>query len=175
MTPMNDIELQNLSSTVFEDNAPYHSNTLSHLVLLESPFAGHNEWEISKNVTYARAAMRACFAMGKYPFASHLLYTQPGILDDNVSSERMLGIRAGLEWGKLAKESVFFMDRGFSNGMQIGLLDAMTVGRRINVYSLDDFKDSHITKQAMIDMSIVAREIHDDLSKLVKHGRLDKG
>lgn len=54
------------------------------LVLLESPYAGN----VELNVTYARACMRDCLKRGEAPFASHLLYTQPGVLDDLVPNER---------------------------------------------------------------------------------------
>jgi hypothetical protein len=43
-------------------------------VLLESPYAG----DVDGNLHYARAAMRDCLHLGEAPFASHLLYTQPG-------------------------------------------------------------------------------------------------
>jgi hypothetical protein len=64
-------------------------------VIVESPFAG----DIEANVIYARAAVRDCVLRGEAPIASHLLFTQPGILDDNVPEERALGIEAGLAWG----------------------------------------------------------------------------
>jgi hypothetical protein len=63
-------------------------------VILESPYAG----DIERNVAYARAAMRDSLLRGEAPIASHLLYTQPGVLDDQVSDERRLGIEAGLVW-----------------------------------------------------------------------------
>ena len=53
------------------------------LVVLESPFAGN----VEMNIHYARACMADCLARGEAPFASHLLYTQPGILDDDIPEE----------------------------------------------------------------------------------------
>ncbi len=64
-------------------------------VLVESPFKGDDE----RNIEYARACLHDCFLRKEAPFASHLLYTQPGVLDDNVPDERELGIEAGLVWG----------------------------------------------------------------------------
>jgi hypothetical protein len=61
-------------------------------VLIESPYAG----DVERNEKYARACMRDCFERGEAPFASHLLYTQPGVLDDTLHHERALGIDAGL-------------------------------------------------------------------------------
>ncbi len=46
--------------------------------IIESPFAG----DVERNVRYARAAMRDCLMRRETPYASHLLYTQEGVLDD---------------------------------------------------------------------------------------------
>ena len=54
---------------------------------------------------------------GEAPIASHLLYTQPGILNDNVKQERQLGIDAGLAWKEVADKHVFYIDFGYSAGM----------------------------------------------------------
>lgn len=83
------------------------------LVILESPYAG----EVEANVAYARAAVRDSLARGEAPIASHLLYTQPGILDDLVPDERAQGIAAGLAWRTKADAAVFYVDRGWSRGM----------------------------------------------------------
>lgn len=64
------------------------------LVIVESPYAG----DVDANVTYARRALRDCLERGEAPIASHLLYTQPGVLDDTVPEQRALGIAAGLAW-----------------------------------------------------------------------------
>ena len=56
---------------------------MNNLVLLESPYAG----DIEANLSYARACMRDCFERGEAPFASHLLYTQMGVLDDTIPAE----------------------------------------------------------------------------------------
>lgn len=97
------------------------------LVLLESPYAG----DIVKNTQYARKCMRDCFLRGEYPFASHLLYTQDGILNDDIAEERFLGITAGLEWGKFADYTVVYTDLGISNGMRYGIENAEKSGREI--------------------------------------------
>lgn len=82
-------------------------------VILESPLAG----DVAENVKYARQCMRDCLLRGEAPFASHLLYAQDGILDDLVHDERELGINAGFEWRSAAELTVFYVDRGWSNGM----------------------------------------------------------
>ena len=47
-------------------------------LMLKSPYAG----DIATNVDYARACLRDCLQRGEAPLASHLLYTQPDVLDD---------------------------------------------------------------------------------------------
>lgn len=94
-----------------------------NLVVIESPFApsdGKNE-TLDMNVTYARRAMADCFKRGEAPYASHLLYTQPWVLDDTIPSERSLGMRAGFHWGDLAAYRVVYIDRGVSKGMEAGI------------------------------------------------------
>ena len=102
---------------------------MSRLVVVESPYAGKTKEEVEKNVSYARACMRDCFLRGEYPFASHLLYTQPGVLDDNNHKERELGIKAGLEWVKVAEATVVYTDLGISEGMKQGIKRAEKDGR----------------------------------------------
>ncbi len=96
-------------------------------VIVESPYAG----DVELNVTYARACLHDCLLRGEAPIASHLLYTQPGVLDDTIPEERKLGIEAGLVWGILAEMSAVYTDLGFSNGMRFGIGRAETEGRPI--------------------------------------------
>jgi hypothetical protein len=102
------------------------------LVLLESPYAG----SVEVNVAYARAAMRDCLLRGESPFASHLLYTQPGVLDDNTPDERTLGIEAGLAWGMLADRTVVYTDLGITPGMRRGIEHAVNHGRPVEMRSI---------------------------------------
>jgi hypothetical protein len=91
-------------------------------VILESPYAG----DVLTNVNYARRCVRDSVLRGEAPIASHLLFTQPGILDDLVPEERALGIDAGLAWMAVADAMVLYIDRGMSKGMQ----EAMRVAQR---------------------------------------------
>lgn len=86
-------------------------------IIIESPYAG----EVERNLAYARAAMRDSLLRGESPIASHLLYTQPGILDDDIPEERELGIKAGLAWSPHVEGVVFYMDHGMSRGMNLAL------------------------------------------------------
>lgn len=101
-------------------------------VIVESPFAG----DVERNAEYARAALRDCLHRGEAPFASHLLYTQPGVLDDSRPEERELGIEAGLVWGFGADATVVYTDLGISPGMRTGIDRARTEGRPVEYRSL---------------------------------------
>lgn len=102
------------------------------LVIIESPYAG----DVERNERYARAAMADSLTRGEAPFASHLLYTQPGVLDDTDPSERALGIRAGLAWGREACATVVYTDLGLSRGMFWGIVRAHRDGRPVEYRSL---------------------------------------
>lgn len=82
-------------------------------VILESPYAG----DVTLHLRYLRACMRDCLLQGEAPFASHGLYTQPGVLRDEVLDEREHGIAAGFVWRALARKTVFYTDLGWSRGM----------------------------------------------------------
>ena len=78
-------------------------------VILESPFAG----DIERNIQYARMAVRDSLSRGEAPIASHLLYTQEGILKDEIPEERQWGIDAGLAWKSVADKHIsFFLSCG---------------------------------------------------------------
>ena len=86
-------------------------------VILESPYAG----DIERNVEYARKCVRHSLSLGESPIASHLLYTQEGILNDDIEEERMWGINAGLAWKSVAEKHVFYIDYGISRGMEYAM------------------------------------------------------
>ena len=103
------------------------------LVILESPFAG----DVEENTTYARACLRDSLSRGEAPIASHLLYTQPGVLDDDIPEERAWGIDAGLAWRRVAEGSVVYIDRGISTGMEYGIKAARDAGLPVEFRSLE--------------------------------------
>lgn len=118
-------------------------------VVLESPFAGRGTGlagETAKNVDYARACLRDCLNRGEAPIASHLLYTQPGVLNDDDPAERKWGIEAGLEWGSLAEASVVYVDRGISKGMKFGVARARKEGRIVEYRSLNGLPADELKK-----------------------------
>ena len=87
-------------------------------VILESPYAGEHT---GRNIKYARECVKDSLLRNESPIASHLLYTQEGILDDNITTERDLRINAGLAWASVADLQVFYCDYGFSTGMEKAL------------------------------------------------------
>lgn len=103
------------------------------LVILESPYAG----DVEKNIAYARRAVRDSLLRGEAPIASHLLYTQEGILDDDIPHDRALGIEAGLAWRRVSEATVVYADLGVSKGMKYGLELAKKYGRKIEFRSLE--------------------------------------
>ena len=118
-------------------------------VIVESPFAGkgstpeEKKADEQRNLEYLRACMHDCFLRGEAPFASHGLYTQPGVLDDNVPEERKLGIEAGLVWGEHAEYTVLYIDLGISTGMKYGIENANKKGRKVVIRSLPEWRGSN--------------------------------
>lgn len=103
------------------------------LVIIESPYAG----DVEANVAYARRCVRDSLLRGEAPIASHLLYTQPGILDDDVPAERQHGIDAGLAWRAVAQASVVYADRGISRGMEYGIAAARSAGLTVEFRNIE--------------------------------------
>ena len=85
------------------------------LVNLESPYAG----DIELNTLYARFCMHdSIINHGEAPFASHLLYTQPHVLREEVPRERQLGIEAGRDFSAMTQKTIMYLDLGLSSGMR---------------------------------------------------------
>ena len=101
-------------------------------VVIESPFAG----DVERNIQYARECMSDSLKRGEAPIASHLLYTQPGILDDTDPAQRERGIKAGFAWNAFAELTVVYTDLGISKGMEYGIENAKAAGREIEYRSL---------------------------------------
>lgn len=137
------------------------------LVILESPYAG----EVDLNIRYARGCMRDCLKRGEAPYASHLLYTQEFVLDDNDPEERSLGIRAGMAWGAMASKTVVYVDRGISGGMRYGIGKAASMGRPVEYRSVH-YQDAEVvaidkkTSQGIGGPSITTTDLYVHLKNL---------
>ena len=112
------------------------------LVIIESPYSAHfpdGSWDqatADRNLQYAREAMADCFKRGEAPFASHLLYTQPGVLNDRIKEERQQGMEAGFKWGQVSDATVVYIDLGMSNGMTEGMKVARLRNRPVEIRRL---------------------------------------
>jgi hypothetical protein len=102
------------------------------LVILESPYAG----DVKENIKYARACVKDSLLRGEAPIASHLLYTQEGILDAENPVERQLGIDSGLAWKAVAHGSVVYTDKGITQGMEYGIAAAKKQGLTVEYRKL---------------------------------------
>lgn len=91
------------------------------LTIIESPFAAPTPEGVKENERYARECMCDSLKRGEAPYASHLLYTQPGVLNDRDPEERALGMVAGFAFGLVAKRAAIYTDRGISSGMRAGI------------------------------------------------------
>ncbi len=103
----------NVSSVLNALRTANHSPGTLKLVIIESPYAG----DIETHTGYARACLRDSLNRGEAPIASHILYTQEGVLQDHIDEERQWGIAAGLAWRKVAELAAFYTDHGWSDGM----------------------------------------------------------
>ena len=121
-------------------------------VIVESPYAGDTEAVIARNVAYARLALRFALLHGFAPFASHLLYTQPGVLDDGVPWQRALGIKAGLHLGERCQETWLFIDWGISRGMRQGYTAAARAGRPYRLVTLGDWDGSRVGRPLLPEL-----------------------
>lgn len=113
------------------------------LVTIETPYAGEHK---DVKLVYARRCMRDSLLKGEAPFASHLLYTQEGVLDDDKRKERKIGIKAGLAFAERVDAVVVYVDMGISEGMSQGISNAKRLKIPIECRSLSG--DSKKVKKA---------------------------
>jgi hypothetical protein len=112
-------------------------------VFLVTPYAETNGfdyddlWLKRPNVIFAQRCMADCLKRDESVFASHLLYTQPGVLDDDQADERHLGLIAGRRFMAVCDKAVCYVDRGISSGMHGDLEEALRLKTPINFRRLD--------------------------------------
>lgn len=108
-------------------------------VIVESPFAGG-----FANVKYSRECIKDCINRGESPFASHLLYTQKGILDDTVPEERRKGIDAANGWLEVADYTAVYMDLGVTRGMLEGVVKTARLHKPVRLRWLRESRPEQI-------------------------------
>ncbi len=97
-------------------------------VVIESPLNGPTPEAIARNFRFLLWCCRAVWLReGLHPIASHLIC--PWFMNDAVGPEREAGIDNAWVWGEDAPHR-FFMDLGFSHGME--LADARCAGAGIS-------------------------------------------
>lgn len=107
-------------------------------VQIESPYAHTSEKGIEAHIAYARLCMRDALLRGETPIASHLLYTQPTILNDAIKEERLRGMQAGFDLAmELDATCVVYTDLGVSKGMERGMEFARAQFRDVELRTLD--------------------------------------
>jgi len=104
-------------------------------VVIESPYAGH----IVMNEIYGELCMHDCLVNhNETPYASHLLYTRKWVLRDEHPEERKLGIDAGFYWREVSEQSNFYIDLGFTEGMNLGVKDCIKKGTPYEIRNIPD-------------------------------------
>lgn len=102
---------------------------------------------VNKNLEYARQCCHWVFEQSGVPFASHLFYTQEGMLDDTNKDERNKGIEAGFFIGGFAEKVCVFYDKGISKGMKLGVQKALERDQDIEFVSLPNVENKKINSQ----------------------------
>lgn len=161
------------------------------LAIVESPFAGKGETkrlrdiQTLRNTVYARACMHDSLERGEAPLASHLLYTQAGILDDTKIEERIKGMEAGYEWmramandGRFAEDALkpvvaFYTDLGWSEGMNEALGRVQKLGLEMEERKLGadwhdsvdaaDYHYSYLLEQSITGLCTCGHDAKDHL------------
>lgn len=101
------------------------------VTIVESPYAG----DPTNNRLYAIAACVDCMKRQEVPYASHLFF--PQFLDELTPAEREQGITAGYAMWWAAAKVAFYVDRGWSSGMQRALERAKERGFVIEYRKLE--------------------------------------
>lgn len=102
------------------------------ICVVESPFAGDTE----RNRAYALRACTDCLDRHEVPYASHCFF--PQFLNEDVPEEREMGITAGYAMWWHAAKIAFYVDLGWSPGMQRALCRAKTKFFAIEYRSLEN-------------------------------------
>lgn len=95
----------------------------SNLVVIETPYAG----DVKLNNEYTKLCLRdSMINHSENPQALHLIYTK--VIDDTIPEQRNIGITKSFDVHKAASKKIYYLDRGFSRGMEDGLVHAINEG-----------------------------------------------
>lgn len=104
------------------------------IIYVCSPFRGNEKSSEAENIESAKKYSKYVMSKGDVPITPHLLY--PQILNDNIESERKLGIACGLEIMKLCDE-VHVFGNIISAGMICEIKYAKKIGKIIRKIDLN--------------------------------------
>lgn len=102
------------------------------VTIVESPFAG----DMEANRKYAIEACKDCLHRKEVPYASHLFF--PQFLNELEPVEREAGLTAGYALWWNAMKIAFYVDRGWSPGMERAHRRAKKLGFMIEIRSLEN-------------------------------------
>ncbi len=112
-------------------------------VILETPFKGKDWTDTDENIRFARLCGHDSIACHNEAwFASHLLYTQEGVLNDRIPEERNLGIEGGFAWKEIADLTVVYINRGISRGMHFGVRKSIVLKQPVEYRVLPNYPKS---------------------------------
>lgn len=103
-------------------------------VIVESPF-GQAE---AKNLVYLRQCLCDSYKRGEHPFASHAYY--PFFLSETDPLQRQDGIELGYTFWDRAICVAFYVDLGFSPGMQAAYQRTLDQNKPIEIRTLGEMK-----------------------------------
>lgn len=86
-----------------------------------------------RNMQYALECVLDSLARGEAPYASHVFFDRRGLLDDANPLHREVGMLCGALWTRRADKFVFYLDLGWSRGMQLAHRDASLRGHEIEL------------------------------------------
>ena len=132
------------------------------VTVYESPFAARTFDQFARHVAYIRLLTRLGAQLyGEAAIASHMIWTQPGVLRDDDPEERALGIDCGLAVALLACNGhvghVYWTDLGWSGGMLRSAESMRERGLPINERSLIATMGGDAFSDALDDMTLIVR------------------
>ena len=104
---------------------------------MESPFGSETPDGVVENIEYAKRCLLDSINRGEAPIASHLLIAAHHVLDDQIKTDRSLGMECGWAWIRRADAIVVYRDRGISAGMDLGIARAHEIGIPIEFRTLE--------------------------------------
>lgn len=109
-------------------------------IILESPFANNDKNKFIENYLYLCLVARILMKKGNHaPLFFHALYTQ--FLNDRDEAERKLGLYNSFDWHTHGDFKLYAIDRGFSEGMLKGALDA--IEKNIDIFFFTALPKDH--------------------------------